>query len=391
MQFIYVYGGCSPKKYKEYVEEKGIRVQQQSQKYNQLLMEGLCANGMKVSAISSRPINSAVSTKLFYKGEKDSENGIDYYYVPFISKSVLRKVSVFFGVFFKMLFMHFDKERVMICDALNIAASFGAYLACKIRGIKTVGIVTDVPCHRPDNSKVPLHEKINLILMKKFDMYLFLTEQMSDIVNPKKRPYVVLEGHADVSMEKVENSLCGKYDKKVCLYAGTLRKVYGIESLVRGFIKADVPDTELHIYGSGDFEEELKKLCEEYPDVKHMGVAPNNVVVESELRASLLVNPRPTHEEYTKYSFPSKNMEYMASGTPVLTTRLPGMPKEYNEYVYLIDEETEDGVCEKLREILSQPKEVLFEKGIRAKEFILKEKSNVVQAEKLIKMIHEEM
>ena len=45
MQYIYVYSGCSPKKYKEYIESKGIRVQQQAQKYNQLLMEGFVENG----------------------------------------------------------------------------------------------------------------------------------------------------------------------------------------------------------------------------------------------------------------------------------------------------------------------------------------------------------
>ena len=34
----------------------------------------------------------------------------------------------------------------------------------------------------------------------------------------------------------------------------------------------------------------------------------NDRVVEEQLRATLLVNPRPTAEAFTKYSFPSKNM-----------------------------------------------------------------------------------
>ena len=34
----------------------------------------------------------------------------------------------------------------------------------------------------------------------------------------------------------------------------------------------------------------------------------NDRVVEEQLRATLLVNPRPTTEAFTKYSFPSKNM-----------------------------------------------------------------------------------
>ena len=36
-------------------------------------------------------------------------------------------------------------------------------------------------------------------------------------------------------------------------------------------------------------------------------------IVKEEKKSTLLVNPRFTNEEYTKYSFPSKNMEYMAS------------------------------------------------------------------------------
>lgn len=64
-----------------------------------------------------------------------------------------------------------------------------------------------------------------------------------------------------------------------------------------------------------------------------------------------------------KYSFPSKTMEYMSTGTPVLTTVLPGMPKEYHPYVYLLEEETADAIAEKLGQIFAQPAEALFEKG----------------------------
>ncbi len=391
MHFIYVYGGCSPKKYKEYVESKGLRIQQQAQKYNQLLMEGIVENGMSVDAISSRPINRNADKRLVFKGERETDNKITYHYVPFINYSALRKISVFLSVFFKMLFMKKKKDFVVICDALCIAPSIAALIVSKLRRIKTVGIVTDVPCHRPDNAKVPLHEKINLGLMKKFDGYLLLTEPMNDIVNPRKRPYVVLEGHSDIGMVEVQNKFEEKYEKKVCLYAGTLRRVYGIESLVRGFIGANIPDTELHIYGEGDFRKELEALAEKYPSVKYMGIAPNSEIVKAELRSALLVNPRPTDAEYTKYSFPSKNMEYMASGTPVLTTKLPGMPKEYNEHVFLIEEENENGVCEKLREIFELSAEELHKKGLLAKDFVMKEKNNVVQAKKLISMITEEI
>lgn len=387
MQIVYVYGGCSPTKYNEYVEKRGLRIQQPAQKYSQLLLDGFVANGVNVDVISSRPINRSVDNRIFFKSEKDAENGINYNYVSFFNRSFLRKISVFVNVFFKTLFFKMDKKTTVMCDALNIAASFGALFAAKLRRKKTVGIVTDVPCHRPDNTEVPFNEKLNLWLIKRFDSYLLLTEQMNEIVNPKKRPYVVLEGHCDIGMQEIENRIEDKDSKKICLYAGTLRRIYGIENLVRGFVKAAVPNTELHIYGAGDFKEELQKLATEYKTVKYMGIAPNSEIVEAELKATLLVNPRPTNEEYTKYSFPSKNMEYMASGTPVLTTKLPGMPQEYNKYVYLLEDESADGVCAALKEILTKPAEELHQKGLDAKNFVMEEKNNCVQAKKVLEMI----
>ncbi len=387
MHIIYVYSGCSPKKYQEYVESRGQRVQQQAQKYNQLLMEGFVSCGEDVFAVSSRPINRGVTSQIFFRSEWDEEKGIRYYYVPFFNLPVLRNISVLISVFCKIFFTKKKKDTVLLCDALNIAAAMAALMAAKLRGIKTVGIVTDVPCHRPNNQKIPLHEKINLRIMKKFDSYLLLTEQMNEIVNPKKRPYVVLEGHADVAMEGRENRLEDKYPSRVCLYAGSLRRVYGIESLVEGFVQASIPNTELHVYGNGDYAEELKKLSEQYENVKYLGIAPNETIVREELKATLLVNPRPTNEDYTKYSFPSKNMEYMASGTPVLTTCLPGMPREYNEYVFLLKEETAEGVAAALQEIFSHSKEQLHSNGMAAKEFVLKEKNNVIQAKKVLEMI----
>ena len=66
---------------------------------------------------------------------------------------------------------------------------------------------------------------------------------------------------------------------------------------------------------------------------------------------------------------------------------LPGMPKEYHPYVYLLEEETADAIAEKLGGIFAQPADVLFEKGMAAREFILKEKNNVSQAGKILAML----
>ena len=388
MRVIYINRGASPKRFAEYLQKYNNKLQQQGQKYNQLLMEGLAENGAAVVSLSTRPINRAITRQKYFKGEKERECGIDYDYIPFFNVKLLRELSVLFGIFFKVLFAKGKrKETVVICDGLNVAATLAMIPAAALRGFKTVGIVTDVPGHLSYSRKVSFNQRLNLFVMRRFKSYLLLTEQMSEIVNPKNRPYIVMEGHADSAMEHVENSLECKLDKKVCLYAGSLMKIYGIGNLVEGFVKANVPDSELHIYGSGDYTKTLEELAQKYDNVKYMGMAPNSEIVKAEIKATLLVNPRPIGEDYTKYSFPSKNMEYMASGTPVLTTKLPGMPKDHLPYVYFIEDESADGIADVLSELLSKSPEELWEKGRAAKEFILREKNNVKQAEKVLELI----
>ena len=152
---------------------------------------------------------------------------------------------------------------------------------------------------------------------------------------------------------------------------------------------ANIPNTQIHVYGPGDYVEELQQIAAKDPRVFYGGMLMNSEIVEKEMEATLLINPRPTHEEFVKYSFPSKNMEYMASGTPVLTTKLPGMPKEYNPYVFIIEEENAEGVAKALKQVFSHSDEALYQKGLGARDFILTQKNNVVQAKKIIEMLNQ--
>ena len=119
------------------------------------------------------------------------------------------------------------------------------------------------------------------------------------------------------------------------------------------------------------------------------GMLLNTEIVDKEMEATLLVNPRPTWEDYVKYSFPSKTMEYMSSGTPVLTTVLPGMPKEYHPYVYLLEEESADGIARKLGQLMELSDEELFRKGCAGRDFVLDSRNNVIQAGKILDMLKE--
>jgi hypothetical protein len=63
------------------------------------------------------------------------------------------------------------------------------------------------------------------------------------------------------------------------------------------------------------------------------------------------------------------------------------MPKEYYPYLFLLEDETADGIAHVLPKLLAKSQEELFEKGRRARAFVLDQRNNLVQAQKIIQML----
>lgn len=378
MKILYGFSNCTDRLYRELFRDKPISVLQPDQKYHGLLIRGLAANGAAVRCVSGLPVNRAVTKKLFLHEPDERENGADYHYIKTINLPLFRQAGIYFG---SRASVGKDCD-VILCDCLNLANAFGMLAGAKRKKKPVILIVTDLP----EFQRGKLLRRLNESMFRKADGFILLTEQMNEKINPGGKPYLVLEGHSDGALpelphaEKTET----KTGKKIVLYSGSLMKLYGIQNLTEGFLRANLADAELHIYGDGDYREELEAICKTEKRIRYFGSRPNAEVVAAQQRAALLVNPRPTAPEYTKYSFPSKTMEYLASGTPALTTRLPGIPHDYDPYLNYLDDETPSGVANSLREVLSRPQAEREEQARRARKFVLEEKSNVVQAKKIL-------
>lgn len=363
------------------------------QKFSRMLVKGLITNGADVLALSKN-INGNPK-RMILNSVKEISNGVNYQYIPIVNIPIIKQVCLFLYTFFYTLFwgMRNKHQKAIICDVLSISTSMGALIASKINQVQSVAIVTDIfslmakKNARTQTLKVKIASKVNSLYCKSFSKYILLTEQMNEMVNSRHRPYIVMEALCDPSIINKDPDRTSKAYPRTVLYAGGINEIYGLKMLAEGFVKADVTDTILVYYGSGPFVEEYKKLCELHPNLKYRGVVTTEEIEKAEQEATLLVNPRFSTEEYTKYSFPSKNMEYMASGTPVLTTRLPGMPKEYYPYVFLFEEETVEGYANEIRRILSLSEEELRAFGKYARRFVLSKKNNNMQANRLLNFL----
>lgn len=382
MHFTYTVTTCSDRLYRELFDNTPNKPAFQSQKYHRLLIEGLSAHA-KVDVVATLPMNRSLMNASCVSPADESEGGAAYHYVAAYRNPIKKLLHNFFGAFLRtMRYTH--KGDAVVIDCLNRMTGYAGLLAAKLRKARCVGIVTDLPDMLGGSA---FSKRIANILIGQCTNYVFLTEAMNDRLNPKGKPYVILEGHCDAAMSEIIPDLQKKEHPRVCLYAGGVFRKYGLDYLVEGFRQANVPNTRLDIYGTGDFVSEVEKIAKEDPRIRYGGILFSSEVVLKEMEATLLVNPRPTHEEFVKYSFPSKTMEYMASGTPVLTTNLPGMPEEYKAYVNLIYREDAAGIADAFRCVLAHSEDELFTLGQEARRFVLEKKNNIVQSKKILQML----
>lgn len=396
MKILYVSSLCSERLNND-LFNRGIGVFNfAAQKFHRLVTKGLAKNGVDVCALSSIFLTEKAKKICCFPVE--NEGHVCFKYIPFINLFLLRHVCLFIYSFLYTFFWGVKRknEKIAVIDIQQISICMGSLLACKFVGLKNVGVVMDLPGLMViDNAKCSFVKKkikkisslVCKMYLRSFSAYLLLTEAMNDVVNIHKRPYMIMEGLVDSDCAVVKNEITNKAKEKVVLYAGGLFEQYGMDLLVQAFMKLSLQDARLVIYGNGPYVEKLKKYAKEDSRIVYKGVRSNAEVVKDEISATLLVNPRPTTEIFTKYSFPSKNMEYMVSGTPLLTTRLPGMPQEYYPYVYMFDEETVDGFAKSLSKVLSSSLDQLCQKGKDAQNFVLTYKNNVIQGRRIIEFV----
>lgn len=388
---LYVSNVCSQKIFEDLFNTANVKPGQAVQKFHNLLIKGFAKNSLicNIEVISSLPITQSSHKNVFWKFKNSVDEGIIFNYVVCINLPIIKHIIIFTHSFIKFIYWGFsnrNKNNIILCDLLNISLTWSAFIYCKIFKKKIGVIVTDIPDNLLASKGLNAYVyKIIFSYLSHFDFYIGLTKQMNNVVNPKGKPFLIMEGLVDsntnVQIKHQENC------KKVIFYAGGVYLKNGIINLLNAFILINDPNIELHIYGPTDINKILIRFTTMDTRIKYFGVVSNSIIVNKLKDAFILINPRPTNENFTKYSFPSKNLEYMASGTPLLTTKLQGIPEEYYNFVYIIEDYSEQGIKNSIVSILNKPYNEIIEFGKHSREFVLTHKSNTYQAKKIINFL----
>ncbi len=358
------------------------------------LYEGLCQNlACEVRLINAMPVGSFPQyyTAPFIKKEKFGGCGTN---VGFCNVKLIRNGSKRNSIMhaLKEWCAEDDEPKTLIVYSLSHAfVEAVSWVKKKHPDLTVCAIVADLPNMSSLSSKTNVFRRgfsawsssKSYNLLPSIDCFVLLTDHMATYMH-LTQPYMVMEGIAPNASEREESPAPGHEDRAVIMYSGTLHKKFGILHLVEAFRLISDDRYQLVICGAGDSEAEIKQAAKEDPRIIFMGQLHRDEVLKLQKKATVLVNPRLNNEDFTKYSFPSKTMEYLASGVPVVAYKLDGIPDEYDPYIIYPADDSAQTLADTMQYVADMRAEAWSACGCRAKRFVMDEKNKTVQTKRIV-------
>lgn len=270
-------------------------------------------------------------------------------------------------------------DLVVIMYAVNPVLLRSIQKIRKRYSIRIITICSEVPALRRYGSsiKARIKKRILTYYNQQFDGYILFSAKMKDVIRMNGKPYIVLEGIAP--------DLTGApraHKKNIVMYAGGLAKDNNIRLLIEASRKVKDLD-EVWICGAGPDQEYVSQEAQkENSKVRYLGLLANTEVMKLENKAKLLVNLRDPDEFLTNFSFPSKILEYISSGSMVLSSKLGGIPDEYFDYIMCVDPLTIENAADAIEHVFLMDEDEYVRKCYNAQKFI-GPKSYLIQSRRI--------
>jgi len=356
------------------------------------VINGIRENGCSIDVISCLPVGNfpGRDKRLIWKSRSLSNEGLEITEIGCINFYIIKHIWREYQarkVIEKWLIKN-DKpgNQIIVCDLY--LPFLNAVESAKIRNAKTCLIVTDLPggLGRDEgrgiigNRLLEIRAQKQLAAIESFDSYVLLTKQMTSIIPCGNKPITVIEG----MVECIERH-CTSVEEKIFLYAGGIERQYGIEVLLQAFAELKDEKARLWFCGSGNAVSLVKDYEISDPRIKYCGYINKEEMEEMQGKAYAFVNPRnPDSGEYTKYSFPSKILDYLQFGQPIVAYMLPGMPTEYKEHLILPEDNSVERFKDALEMVLRLDKKSYCDIVKRNREFVRLSKNRKIQTLKIL-------
>jgi len=356
------------------------------------LIQGLARSGLPdVEVFSVRPVPSyPKSPVIWFAGGRDRlDDRIILRLLPFLNLTPIKQVMIGLDVVFTLLSWAWRKrkqKRIVLTYNLSVPPAALTLFAARLVRAKAVVSVNDVNVPGetvPNTLLFRLDFAVQRWLMPRFDGHLVVADRIARDFFPGRR-YVRIEGGVDREfLESTERGDAGSaHSPLVLAFAGTLNEVNGVRLILGAMQRLRDNNLHLRIAGGGPLEEMVRDAARQDPRIDFMGMLDTAALADFYKHADVLLNIRLTTAVDTRYFFPSKLIEYLGSGVPTVTTRVAHADSEFAGLVYLLGEESPQGLADLLNNVASLQAEERWELGRLARTYVTTYKTWEVQSAK---------
>ena len=165
---------------------------------------------------------------------------------------------------------------------------------------------------------------------------------------PAETPKLLVRGIVDPA---IINARANVPKKNWVAFAGTHSKPNGVGLLLEAWKTIKLPDWELHIAGSGEETEALKKSAANRPDIIFHGVLRGRALADFLCSSKICVSPNESTNT-PGHIFPCKIIDYMAAGAHVVAVRMGPLEKELERGLTYISSNKPQVIADALHEVI---------------------------------------
>lgn len=375
---------------------------QAGQLFQKSLLVGLKHAGIAPSVIiSALPVRAFPrSRRICYCGDDETiAEGMHVTQVPFLNITPLKELTIGIGTVWLLIRWGLScrgKRRVVFTYNLTVPPGIFTLLGARLIGAKSVVGIYDinVPGQTvPDNLWRRIDYWLQRWLLPRFEGHVSAADVIMQDFAPK-RHYLLLEGGvSDETLESFRSAPKKDLAEGVftIVAGGTLNESHGIPEILKAFSILSGDSYRLVITGDGPLRQAVENAAAQDSRIRYLGYLKFGDVLNLYSQASVLISMFITKKLNTKYFFPSKVMEYLASGVPVVSTCLGNLEEEYEGLLYLLRDETAEGLADLLRQIAQSDPRERCKRALKAADFMTHCKTWEAQGRRVAEYIRKQV
>lgn len=346
----------------------------------------------KPSYWSFRPVPSFPNGPIWISGENvELAGGEKVRIFPTLNLKLIK--NIFWNILaalyiLKWTFKYRHENRDILVYNIYIPSISGLYRISKLTKSKLFAIIYDlgIPPKRLGLGKLTMlgyriGERKAKRYLPKIDGRIVINENIISHYAPGKDFILVDGGINDDVIANLPPMQISQTSSFTFVLAGMLWDQNGTKLVIDTLKKHPDLNIKVIFAGRGKDVPRIKEAAHLDKRIEYAGMLSMEDLFRLYALADVLLNLR--IEETLDFHFPSKLLEYMATGRYVISTPVAHAERDYGDYITILNDISVDGLYKAFSEIILNGKEVLYKKGQKARDFMLNNRNWFVQTKRI--------